>query len=366
MIDYKLGISIGSLAVVLIILGLNAQSLTTQSDVIIPITPNLGEKCPNDKYLEGYDLDGSVMCQSYPFSLANVTSREITHSLQGLRTAEPFYTSSPSWVDTGFPTNPYFTKRYDNSQLWLHLFIDFSNDEDGKTDFISLGIANLDGNVIGSWNMHDGPAIANNLLAHDMMRIYSGPAGDYKVVVRVAVNGGEGLFKTNIAAINIWEIPISKRLPFDTTLLEEIKKPDITDTTLPNIESTLNPGCGDGVRDRGEQCDDGNNLMGDGCSEACRIEFCGDGILQPTFEMETCDDGNNINKDGCDSGCKIETECFYLTEGDPCGDQTDNDCDNPDTCDFIYKKCRTNLEPAGTACGVSPDSCDGSGVCIDK
>jgi len=30
--------------------------------------------------------------------------------------------------------------------------------------------------------------------------------------------------------------------------------------------------CGDGVRDIGEECDDGNVLSGDGCSTTCTVE----------------------------------------------------------------------------------------------
>jgi len=30
--------------------------------------------------------------------------------------------------------------------------------------------------------------------------------------------------------------------------------------------------CGDGILDPGEECDDGNNVNGDGCDENCRIE----------------------------------------------------------------------------------------------
>jgi cysteine-rich repeat protein len=30
-----------------------------------------------------------------------------------------------------------------------------------------------------------------------------------------------------------------------------------------------------------EQCDDGNNKDGDGCSAICVVEECGDGILDP-------------------------------------------------------------------------------------
>jgi len=154
--------------------------------------------------------------------------------------------------------------------------------------------------------MHDGPAVANNLLAHDMMVISTLPAGDYKVVLRVAVNGGEGKFLTNIAALNIYEIPLISLGP-PQILDEVIPRPDSTDTRLPNIESILNPGCGDGVVRVGEQCDDGNNVNGDGCSNACFVEFCGDNIVQ-TGLVEQCDDGNNVNGEGCSAVCKIETE----------------------------------------------------------
>ena len=77
--------------------------------------------------------------------------------------------------------------------------------------------------------------------------------------------------------------------------------------------------CGDGVQEAGEQCDDGNNINGDGCSANCRLEvgwqcptfgspcerevYCGDGIVEPP---ETCDDGNSMPGDGCSGTCQIE------------------------------------------------------------
>ena len=78
------------------------------------------------------------------------------------------------------------------------------------------------------------------------------------------------------------------------------------------------PYCGDGNLDLGEQCDDGNNIDGDGCSSICEIEicdpYCGDGNLDPG---EQCDDGNNIDGDGCSSVCEIESEiqCDALSIG---------------------------------------------------
>jgi cysteine-rich repeat protein len=58
--------------------------------------------------------------------------------------------------------------------------------------------------------------------------------------------------------------------------------------------------CGNGVLDPGEQCDDGNNISGDGCEADCTNPVCGNRIVDPG---ERCDDGNNINGDGCEADC---------------------------------------------------------------
>jgi len=69
--------------------------------------------------------------------------------------------------------------------------------------------------------------------------------------------------------------------------------------------------CGDGILFNGsEECDDGNLINFDGCSSTCDNEtydnsYCGDGIL--FLANESCDDGNLINFDGCSSTCKNET-----------------------------------------------------------
>ncbi|MFP6639442.1 MAG: DUF4215 domain-containing protein [Myxococcota bacterium] len=67
------------------------------------------------------------------------------------------------------------------------------------------------------------------------------------------------------------------------------------------------PSCGDGTTDPGlgEECDDGNQQSGDGCSEQCQVEFCGDGVTQPGLG-EQCDDGNNIDADGCSALCQYD------------------------------------------------------------
>lgn len=62
--------------------------------------------------------------------------------------------------------------------------------------------------------------------------------------------------------------------------------------------------CGNGILEGEEECDDGDEEDGDGCSSICEIEpVCGNGVLD---DGEECDDGDLIDGDGCDSSCVIE------------------------------------------------------------
>src|SRR5262249_31159332 len=54
----------------------------------------------------------------------------------------------------------------------------------------------------------------------------------------------------------------------------------------------LGTGCGNGVVEEGERCDDGNTMSGDGCSADCRsLERCGNAIVD-TAKGEACDCGD--------------------------------------------------------------------------
>jgi cysteine-rich repeat protein len=111
-------------------------------------------------------------------------------------------------------------------------------------------------------------------------------------------------------------------------------------------ECLREPGCGDGILDPGEGCDDGNTTDCDGCSAACRVETgCGDGVV---CGAEQCDDGNATSCDGCSPACAIEL-------GPQCGDgitnaACDEECDppgaGPPACNY---RCRLGpATPLGT------------------
>lgn len=85
--------------------------------------------------------------------------------------------------------------------------------------------------------------------------------------------------------------------------------------------------CGNGVVEGLEECDDGNNTDGDGCSSSCLDEnqpMCGNGIIEAG---EGCDDGNSNWCDGCDPSCQLQP----ATESD-CSDSIDEDCDGNIDC----------------------------------
>ena len=87
--------------------------------------------------------------------------------------------------------------------------------------------------------------------------------------------------------------------------------------------------CGNGALDYTEECDDGNNEGGDGCSATCQIEGVdtdGDGVpdeddacpnsnLDPTVVIDSCDSevSNTLLADGCTisdeiEGCAVNAE----------------------------------------------------------
>jgi len=108
-----------------------------------------------------------------------------------------------------------------------------------------------------------------------------------------------------------------------------------------------NPVCGNKVKERIEQCDDGNSVNGDGCENDCTF------TCKPVSEggnPAKCDDGNPCN--GTES-CTAEHTCAKgtaLADGAPCG---------------TGKVCRASLcidASCGDGLKVSPEECDDANV----
>src|SRR5690606_24810944 len=78
--------------------------------------------------------------------------------------------------------------------------------------------------------------------------------------------------------------------------------------------------CGDSVVQEGkEQCDDGNDVDTDECTNACTIAACGDNVVQAGEEQ--CDDGNDVDTDDCTSLC-LNAACGdgFVQAGEQCDD----------------------------------------------
>ena len=90
--------------------------------------------------------------------------------------------------------------------------------------------------------------------------------------------------------------------------------PDTTSDVEPDIGPDGGPLCGNGLMDRGEQCDDGRANGGpeSTCRSDCTLAICGDGILD---HGEECDGEAASNGYTCDSACRWQLVGLCL----PCG-----------------------------------------------
>jgi cysteine-rich repeat protein len=108
--------------------------------------------------------------------------------------------------------------------------------------------------------------------------------------------------------------------------------------------------CGNGLKERGEQCDRGkenSNAVADRCRTDCTFPRCGDGMLDSN---ETCDDGNVSDGDGCPALCSVlSTSCGNgLTET---GEECDEGGANSDEFGPCLLICRIKPKAPEPVCG---------------
>ena len=132
-------------------------------------------------------------------------------------------------------------------------------------------------------------------------------AGDVPAGQVETINGGSGTDKV------IFSFDPGTVTPPNFTVTDPVTKGTYKFVLVEKVVTSL---CGNGKVDPGEQCDDGNNENGDGCSSSCQRE-CGNGHLDPG---EQCDDGNRVSGDGCSATCQNEcaSDAQCPPDQDPC------------------------------------------------
>ncbi len=132
--------------------------------------------------------------------------------------------------------------------------------------------------------------------------------------------------------------------------------------------SFLPRSCGNGAVELQEQCDDGNNLSGDGCSASCQLEprsYCGNGKLESPDEQ--CDGSLGVGPhQTCSAQCTLKNLNY-------CGDgkkQSTNDEGGSEACDGKdgvgdHQVCSStcalvNLDFCGDQKRQSGEECDGT------
>ncbi len=153
-------------------------------------------------------------------------------------------------------------------------------------------------------------------------------------------------------------------------------------------------GCGNGLPDEGEECDDGNDVSDDGCEPDCTITCMNDddcipldtSVCDGTDTCDTgtntcvpgtsldCDDGNDCTADSCDpvDGCINDPLPFDMDEdGHPVESCGGDDCDDSDPdiyegaeelCDDKDNNCDGNVDEVAPFWYID---CDGDGFAAD-
>ncbi len=119
----------------------------------------------------------------------------------------------------------------------------------------------------------------------------------------------------------------------------------VNDGTYGNctVDCQIGPHCGDNLVNGPEECDDGNDINGDGCSITCKFDGCGDGVVAGN---EQCDDGMNDGGYGeCAPGCVWGPRC-----GDGVVQAEYNELCDDGILDNSYGGCDPNCQ-LGPHCG---------------
>jgi hypothetical protein len=118
--------------------------------------------------------------------------------------------------------------------------------------------------------------------------------------------------------------------------------------TPPDDDNCDIPFCGNGIKEDGEDCDDGDDDNADVCDNFCRKPDCGNGVIEGE---EECDSPDNIN---CTDNCTLKL-CGNgeIDDGETC------DPPNNSTCNANCRTsvCGNNIVELGEECDAAVEGC---------
>jgi hypothetical protein len=116
--------------------------------------------------------------------------------------------------------------------------------------------------------------------------------------------------------------------------------------------------CGDGVIDAGEECDDGNNVDGDGCSAACTLEIA-------SCDHDVCTEGGPLDPscDPCAAAvCAVDDFCCTSAWDAICVSEAEQLCGG--VCSGGVEVCDDGLDNDGDgAVDCGDDDCSADPTC---
>lgn len=293
---------------------------------LISLTDSSPKTCPTGYYSSGILGSGGYFISSYyGFNgLLGVSYNQVCAmkystigtSSVGVPTAD---TLAPASIVLIYPPNQMINTSN------RHIFLSKAGDN------IALSSATLYHNISGSW-------LANQTVTRDGMfntssfNVENIPAGNYLWNVKWCDTSNNCAFALSNYTFTV-SMPVTttttttttETLPLTPRIVpaapsDVVNRTNQTTTTTTPSGPTISTGgggggggrrvsagafiCSNNRLDFGEECDDGNIFSDDGCTKECKIEYCGDGVIQYGAKEE-CDPPDEIT---CALGCTLVAE----------------------------------------------------------